>query len=573
MSNILDSFKKTKASIKAVLNQWGYEVNSSGTKDLSLPSNTSLDNSTGYWDLAANRGVLNKPPRWIVHIRNQSGNLVTDLAKDISGQALSSAGSIGYINNRAGKSVVAMCRLMPAFMDGSSNFSFPDGWEWIVVFAFESPLPAGTSGELLSNFNANNSTLDYKGDSNQQSQPFTLSVIGLIKSKSNQIQTGVQLSGHTFTYDDVTNSIEAFLRRGTASVFVCDPDVDTDLTSLAREIESNIRNAITVSSSTVKQITPASNLVGISPRIYSLINASLRTGKKHFIFYGPPGTGKTTLAEHIAEQLSEDDSFIQLTASSSWSSQDLVGGYQPIGNGNIAFIPGVMLKNFDSPIIIDEMNRCPIDKVIGPLFSVLSGQATTLPYRVDISNPNSESYKILPSPVPTKAQNEFAPGQSWSMICTLNQVDKTQLGQLSYALSRRFAWIRIGIPDNVPHFIVDIIERLGFLNGAKNYNSVNPIASMWLAVNKVRELGGAPFIDMIKLIKELDSSLDLLGDSAGDLNFQELLIHSFAVCISPLLDGIRASEAEELSETLARVWSLSDDLKGTLDSYLSELAI
>lgn len=573
MADILNSFKKTRASVKAVLNQWGLEVSSSGTKSLSLPSSTSLDNASGYWDVTTNRGVLNKPPRWILHVKNQGGNLVTELPHDSAGNELPSAGSIGYINNRQGKSSVTIVRLLPAFDDGNGGFNFFDGWEWIIVFAFGSPLPPGTSGELLSNFDVSASTLEYKGNSASQSQPYKVPVIGIIKSKDAAVQTSIQISGKSFSYDDCTKSCQNFFSAGAAKVHVCDPDKDIELAVLVKDIEATIKQNMQSQTPSVKNITTASNLLGIHPRVYDLINASLKTGKKHFIFYGPPGTGKTTLAEHVAEQLSEENSFIQLTASSSWSSQDLVGGYQPTGGGNIAFIPGVMLKNFDSPIIIDEMNRCPIDKVIGPLFSVLSGQASTLPYRVDISDPSSESYKILPSPNSSKKTSEFAPGESWSMICTLNQVDKTQLGQLSYALSRRFAWIRIGIPDNPHHFLVDILERLGFLKAKKDYNASNPIADMWVEVNKVRELGGAPFIDMIKLLRELDEGIDLLSDPANNQAYQELLIHSFAASVSPLLDGIRTMEADELVSAIAKAWSLDISKIKSLKLYIDELAI
>ena len=68
-----------------------------------------------------------------------------------------------------------------------------------------------------------------------------------------------------------------------------------------------------------------------------------------------------------------------VTGSSDWSSQDIIGGYQPIGGGSVAFIPGVLLRRFDRPLIIDELNRCDIDKVIGPLFTVLSGSKPPCP--------------------------------------------------------------------------------------------------------------------------------------------------------------------------------------------------
>ncbi len=180
------------------------------------------------------------------------------------------------------------------------------------------------------------------------------------------------------------------------------------------------------------KIEPIEDLIGIPESFYKQLNAILASGKKHIIFYGPPGTGKTTLAEYVAKKLSPnsaatDDSYMMLTASSSWNSQDLIGGYQPTGPGRIEFIPGPMLRAFDRPLVIDELNRCPIDKVIGPLFSVLSGQSTYLPYRTDVKNPKSNFYRILVNPNLNTHSHEFAPGPHWRFICTLNTIDKAQL--------------------------------------------------------------------------------------------------------------------------------------------------
>ena len=132
---------------------------------------------------------------------------------------------------------------------------------------------------------------------------------------------------------------------------------------------------------------------GVDPSVYRQINAALASGKRHIMLYGPPGTGKTTLARWIAATLTGGQ-WTLITGSSDWSSQDIIGGYQPVGGGSVAFIPGVLLRNFDRPLIIDELNRCDIDKVIGPLFTVLSGQQTTLPYRLNIEKADSLQYVI-----------------------------------------------------------------------------------------------------------------------------------------------------------------------------------
>ena len=151
------------------------------------------------------------------------------------------------------------------------------------------------------------------------------------------------------------------------------------------------------------------DLLGIDPAVYRQINAALASGKRHIMLYGPPGTGKTTLARHIATVLT-GGRWTLVTGSSDWSSQDIIGGYQPVGDGSVAFIPGVLLRRFDRPFIIDELNRCDIDKVIGPLFSVLSGQQTTLPYRLNIEDKDSLQYVILPESKPSARRARVCAG-------------------------------------------------------------------------------------------------------------------------------------------------------------------
>lgn len=340
-------------------------------------------------------------------------------------------------------------------------------------------------------------------------------------------------------------------------------NTEDSLNSLGQDIQEVISVAPAEIPYTIPDIEPKSDLQGIPDKVYAQIRAALKSGKRHIIFYGPPGTGKTTLAQYIAQELSSTSTYEMLTASSSWTSQELIGGYQPIGDGRIGFVPGAILRNFDRPIVIDELNRCPIDKVIGPLFSVLSGQASTLPYKQDIQRDDSPFHVIYPGSKEDPEEHEWCPGHEWRLIATLNTVDKSQLGQISYALSRRFAWIKIGVPDNLDMFTKTILNRT-------DADAIhNPVADMWAAVNKVRQIGGAPVIDFIKTLQEMKPDIDLLIEPNEEV--QELLLAGLGMYILPLLDGIRRYEAETFVSDICQSWRLGANKRHALESEMVDI--
>ena len=104
-------------------------------------------------------------------------------------------------------------------------------------------------------------------------------------------------------------------------------------------VESATANATTTDEDTPDVETPDfdipefSQLIGIRQEVYEQIRGALKSGKRHLMFYGPPGTGKTSLAELVAGILHTTHKLV--TGSADWSSQDVIGGYQPIGDGGI----------------------------------------------------------------------------------------------------------------------------------------------------------------------------------------------------------------------------------------------
>lgn len=168
----------------------------------------------------------------------------------------------------------------------------------------------------------------------------------------------------------------------------------------------------------------------------------------HVILQGPPGTGKTTIAKVLAEAFFAD---LQVTtATSEWSTYDVIGGLQPTLAG--AFQPKLgaasqaALDCADTVrtsgatgtqatwLLIDEFNRADIDKAIGPLYTVLSSTAASEleDAPIELWFERGDRRKLW---VPTR----------FRIIGTMNDVDTSFVNALSQGLTRRFQFIPVPV--------------------------------------------------------------------------------------------------------------------------------
>ncbi|SMC18804.1 MoxR-like ATPase [Clostridium acidisoli DSM 12555] len=175
---------------------------------------------------------------------------------------------------------------------------------------------------------------------------------------------------------------------------------------------------------------------------------------KHILLYGPPGTGKTMIASRISEVF-ECNSRV-FTANAEWTADDTVGGYtfsmnqqtereriEP-SNGYVTDVVLECNKNASkkfyekdykyrgSWIVIDELNRAKMDFAFGALFTALDKDYSVL------NLPQYNMYKNEKSKI-------FIPN-TFRLVGTINNFDKNFLFKFSYALSRRFAHIYVGVP-------------------------------------------------------------------------------------------------------------------------------
>jgi MoxR-like ATPase len=181
---------------------------------------------------------------------------------------------------------------------------------------------------------------------------------------------------------------------------------------------------------------------------------AVRSGK-HVLLQGPPGTGKTTLAEALAEAAQAakvTSGSVQLTGSSDWTPSDTVGSYRQDRNKDLVFVKGQILDAIanDHWVIIDELNRADIDRAMGPLFSVLSGQSTTIRFEEE-RNGEFRRVAIVPFGNPIDGHANYEVSSGWRIIATMNTKDLDLLYEVSQAFLRRFAIIDVPCPDRSAH--------------------------------------------------------------------------------------------------------------------------
>lgn len=169
--------------------------------------------------------------------------------------------------------------------------------------------------------------------------------------------------------------------------------------------------------------------------------ADLLDAKHQVVFYGPPGTGKTFVAKKLAVALAGDPDRVRLVQfHPSYAYEDFVEGYRPrLINGSPGFelVPGPLRRMAAAAasapsqphfLIIDEMNRGNVTKVLGELYFLLE-------YR-------EETVELQYSPEP------FNLPENLFIIGTMNTADRS-IALLDAALRRRFAFVPF-FPDREP---------------------------------------------------------------------------------------------------------------------------
>lgn len=257
--------------------------------------------------------------------------------------------------------------------------------------------------------------------------------------------------------------------------------------------------------------------------------AAVNAGK-HLILTGPPGTAKTTVAVVLADLAAErghSSGALLTTATSDWSTYDTIGGLRPSARepGRLEFNPGHFTEAVDQRrwLVVDEMNRANFDRAFGQLFTVLAGQSVVLPYR-DAATGKPVRFRVA-AEEPDPEYHDVVVGETWRMVGTLNNFDKSLLYEMSFALMRRFAFVEVPAPETdvfrilIRKQVADCPLELG--------SRVENVVGAFLPLRDLKDLGPALFIDAARYARELLGSGSLEDAEAALLVFHGMLLPQF----------------------------------------------
>ena len=181
--------------------------------------------------------------------------------------------------------------------------------------------------------------------------------------------------------------------------------------------------------------------------------ADLLKDKKQIIFQGPPGTGKTYVARELAKCLAESDDRVRIVQfHPSYAYEDFVEGFRPVRDketkqAGFELREGPLRQMADQAwdrdrdelhfLVIDEINRGNLSKILGELYYLLE-------YRADDEEDDDDDLEMQLQ----YSDESFAMPSNLYLIGTMNTADRS-IALVDAALRRRFYFVEFH-PDEEP---------------------------------------------------------------------------------------------------------------------------
>jgi hypothetical protein len=273
------------------------------------------------------------------------------------------------------------------------------------------------------------------------------------------------------------------------------------------------------------------------------------------VLSGPPGTGKSQLIAQLIEEacrspeafgLAEPPSFDRYTPDVDWTSRTLIGGHYPKENGTLAFVEGHLLKALamNRWLVLDELNRADLDRILGPAFTFLAGQSADVD-RTELSScGRNVTLKWGTKPRSglelIDSQLIYTAGTDWRFLGTYNNVDLGKVFSMGAALSRRLPTVTVPAAsasdfpriieaaelNDLPEQIQDRLRRLYALH-----------------ISSRLAIGPAPFLDMGRYV----------ASAADDEDVDLLLVDAYVAYMGPQLRRLGADDRSQFRSGLIEV--------------------
>lgn len=316
--------------------------------------------------------------------------------------------------------------------------------------------------------------------------------------------------------------------------------------------------------------------------------------KKQVVLYGPPGTGKTYRAKRLAERIIRSSALVtmgparyfqsqlvienalksnihRLQLHPAYSYEDFVRGLHISANGATEYRPGYLLRLIDAInqeprdtrlphiLILDEMNRTDLSRMLGECFSLLEDRNQTI--ELPAHNGEGATFTLrIPDDL--------------FVIGTMNLIDQS-VEQIDFALRRRFLWMLC--PFDGEALMGAAESRWNELKSGLDWSRVEAdfrkLAGAATALNREihdspllgaqYEIGHTYFLDVVVFLRNFlgprpTRKHNYLWNRRGDA--LEPVIQVWSLSIRPLLEqylagldaNARNAELERLSKVLLK---------------------